>query len=124
MMLAINNLNENIRTNTATAQSNADKLQKAFTKNIRPRYDDANFSKNTETRQNFAPRGNYQGGGNRNSYRQGGNTVPVRDAFPDRTDLCFYHRRFGKNALKCRTEECAWDAGVPSKPGPSGGRGN
>jgi hypothetical protein len=91
LMSAINNLNENVKSNTAVAFNTAKQL-KNFANDTK-----RNFKQNQATQQT-----------NKQSNRATSQTR--RDAFPGRTDLCFYHRRFGKKAERCNTEECAWES--------------
>ena len=61
---------------------------------------------------------------NSNSFRQPGfnrrfSPAPNRNnyMFPNRDDLCFYHKKFGNNAFTCRTP-CAWHGPVASNSNP------
>jgi hypothetical protein len=88
LMAAINNLNENVKSNTAVAYNTSTQLK--------------NFANKRNFKQN-------QQQPNQNQKGNKPNPQTRRDAFPGRTDLCFYHRRFGKKAERCNTEECSWD---------------
>jgi hypothetical protein len=95
VVTAINNLAERVKANTTTTQNMVNKNQQ--NQQFRPR---AQNSQNYKATQNQPRQGGYQP-------QQSQNQPPF--VYPNRTDLCYYHQRFGKNAQRCNTEQCMWE---------------
>jgi hypothetical protein len=90
VVAAINNLAERVKSNTTTTQNMV--------------------NKNLQQNQQFKPKGQTQQYRPQNNQpRFGGPNNQQPFAFPNRTDLCYYHQRFGRNAQKCNVEECMWE---------------